>query len=375
MAKQINDNRFIKAPLKDSENMGRKLHNHVFIIVLILSLMLCTACVYIERHNQINDAQNTLNISIQRLGDHIQRLKHDENLRPIIPNDIKSTILTMDQIRSEQGSRLYIVDESATLLLKDSLLGPFGSDNGQQFNLIPALKKAIESAIVNGATATYQGEDGKHLISSFPLSPRATVIGDTLLPPWYTAFSATFVASLLIGGASALITRSVTRNASRAWRRQSLAQSIIDPLTSLPNRRGFELLAKQILACPDQRSSGVYLVLANINQLHDANIKYGLEAGDTLIRQVSASLRHHLPSEDILCRWNGDEFLALIRSTQIDAINEFCRRISTAVNNQDFILSGEKVPVSIRVADYQLTQDETLPHAIVKLEQILKKAP
>ncbi|TDO96321.1 GGDEF domain-containing protein [Marinomonas balearica] len=367
MANHNNEIHSAHTQTKDSGDVSRKLPDYLFTIVFLLTLVLSCIAVLSERQHQINDAKRDVSITIRLLQDHISDLQHDEAWRPIFSKDKQHIINVMDHIRTELNCRLYIVDENSTLLFKDSLLGPFGSDNGQQLTLIPALRNAIESVIINGGTATYKESSGTHLISSLPLSPRATLIGDAQLPAWYTAFSYSFFITLIIGTIGAIVVRYVIQKNSRLWRRQSLAQSIIDPLTSLPNRRGFELLSKQVLSCPEQRSKGLYLVVANINNLHGMNTQYGLDAGDTLIRQVAASIRHYLPKEDILCRWSGDEFLALVRSRELNTIDTFCRNISSTINKQDFILSGERVPLSIKIADHKLSADEQLSSAIVKL--------
>jgi len=85
-----------------------------------------------------------------------------------------------------------------------------------------------------------------------------------------------------------------------------------DPLTALPNRR---LAMERLFQCETaSRNSGepfavLYLDLDGFKPINDC---YGHDAGDRILRQVSAAISRVLEPGQLLARIGGDEFIALI---------------------------------------------------------------
>ena len=74
----------------------------------------------------------------------------------------------------------------------------------------------------------------------------------------------------------------------------------IDDLTGIPNRRRFisEL----------EKSKAGSVLLLDIDGFKPVNDQYGHDAGDQLLRQISARFRKTLPDDALLARLGGDEF-------------------------------------------------------------------
>jgi len=89
------------------------------------------------------------------------------------------------------------------------------------------------------------------------------------------------------------------------------AQSMIDELTQLYNRRGFMKLAEERLRS-GQRS---FLLFADLDGMKRINDELGHEAGDVALVETAGVLRRTLRSSDIIARLGGDEFVALTSET------------------------------------------------------------
>lgn len=96
-------------------------------------------------------------------------------------------------------------------------------------------------------------------------------------------------------------------------RRTSLAEleALTDPLTGIPNRRGWE----RFLAAEDERcarlGSSAAVVVVDLDDLKEINDRQGHLAGDALIRATTATLVQTARGEDLVARIGGDEFCIL----------------------------------------------------------------
>ncbi|WP_349634985.1 EAL domain-containing protein [Sphingobium sp. MK2] len=106
-----------------------------------------------------------------------------------------------------------------------------------------------------------------------------------------------------------------------------------DALSDLPNRR--QLLA-QLDKVEDRRSDaadGLAVIFIDLDGFKDINDTHGHEAGDCLIRSLSARLRDLCPPQTMLARVGGDEFAILIETPGALAVAiDVARRISEEVS-------------------------------------------
>jgi diguanylate cyclase (GGDEF)-like protein len=85
-------------------------------------------------------------------------------------------------------------------------------------------------------------------------------------------------------------------------------RALVDPLTGLCNRRGFE----QQLESRIQSALPFSLLVADLNEFKTANDRYGHIAGDEILRQFANELRAQFLPEDTVARWGGDEFVCIV---------------------------------------------------------------
>lgn len=88
-----------------------------------------------------------------------------------------------------------------------------------------------------------------------------------------------------------------------------VAQALSDPLTGLPNRRGFTEQLERALVHPDQRLA---LIFCDLDRFKEVNDRHGHAAGDALLLELTRRLQTVLRRTDTLARLGGDEFVVLM---------------------------------------------------------------
>jgi len=88
-----------------------------------------------------------------------------------------------------------------------------------------------------------------------------------------------------------------------------------DVLTGLRNRRGLEEEARRLVSRARRHGRSVAALVLDVDHFKAVNDEHGHAAGDVALRQIAARLRGALRAEDVLGRWGGEEFLALLPDT------------------------------------------------------------
>jgi diguanylate cyclase (GGDEF)-like protein len=102
--------------------------------------------------------------------------------------------------------------------------------------------------------------------------------------------------------------------------------AITDSLTQLLNRRGFEDLRQQT----QYENSGI--IMLDIDHFKSINDRFGHDIGDVVLATVASKLKQVTRTEDLVCRWGGEEFLLVVvlNKNEPDA-NTFLFQLATKI--------------------------------------------
>lgn len=163
-----------------------------------------------------------------------------------------------------------------------------------------------------------------------------------LIPLMYLGVLALLIAHMTATG------RQIRRQLSATAHYADLAMT--DPLTGVRNRRGMYQLLEQLQQTKEQ---DIGLLLVDIDHFKQVNDTYGHEVGDHILQHVASVLcrsvrqEHHTP-KDVVARWGGEEFLVLIRTQDVELLQQVGQRMLTTLNDIETPLP--KVTISIGVA-------------------------
>lgn len=146
-------------------------------------------------------------------------------------------------------------------------------------------------------------------------------------------------------------------------------QSTRDPLTGLYNRRHFleEMRSELIL---QERKGGTFGVISfDADKFKSFNDNHGHDAGDMILRAISETMHTLFVSDEVLCRYGGEEFMILLPSASHQQSVDAAELLRTKVQEISVSYAGRTLPtvtISCGVSSY--AKDGT------RIQDLLKNA-
>jgi diguanylate cyclase (GGDEF)-like protein/PAS domain S-box-containing protein len=131
-------------------------------------------------------------------------------------------------------------------------------------------------------------------------------------------------------------------------------QSIRDSLTGLYNRRYMEEALKQQMSRVTRQLHPLGIVMIDIDHFKRFNDTYGHAAGDALLRELGEFLQTHVRSEDIACRYGGEEFTLILPDASLEAAQQRAEELRQEVRHLQMQAgqAHEVITLSLGVAIY-----------------------
>jgi diguanylate cyclase (GGDEF)-like protein len=157
--------------------------------------------------------------------------------------------------------------------------------------------------------------------------------------------------------------------------RDALAAAHRDPLTGIGNRTALESTLDREIALARRHSQPLSLIVIDIDLFKQVNDHHGHTIGDAVLRTVARTMNEVLRGDDLLFRFGGEEFVALLRGTPLDGAAVVAERLRAAVASTTCPCEGRdiKVTVSLGVATLHEDDGDTLfdraDHALYQAKQ------
>lgn len=273
------------------------------------------------------------------------------------------------------GAESYVVDAAGEIVTA-SLEERDGKLAGAAPELAAALAETESGYHRRGSTDYYftsepvAGTPWRFVATVSTNALYAPLSGGGRLVPW-TIFSAFALSGCGVLWFMARARRQNRELTAKNYEVENLArrleeQSLIDPMTGVANRRGFETLVDQQMKLARREGLCIHALFVDLDGMKTINDTFGHGEGDRALVLVAQVLRTACRDADVVARLGGDEF-AVAMTNDGDAI-AVVRRISTAVEELE---ASHQLPYALSVTIGHATHQ---PGDVWSLEVLLASA-
>jgi len=153
-------------------------------------------------------------------------------------------------------------------------------------------------------------------------------------------------------------------------------QASLDPLTGAMNRRAFGHLSVRELARARRGGMPLTVVMMDLDHFKRINDRLGHATGDIVLRLFVSVAQRVLRTEDVFCRWGGEEFVTLLPATALPQALLVAERLrqSFAEEAADLAPEAAEIGFTVSLGLAQLQGDEEIEELLRRADHALYRA-
>jgi diguanylate cyclase (GGDEF)-like protein/PAS domain S-box-containing protein len=148
----------------------------------------------------------------------------------------------------------------------------------------------------------------------------------------------------------------------------------VDPLTGLPNRRYVETQMRARLDEMERYAWPFGVLYIDIDHFKRVNDEHGHDTGDEVLKMVARTLQHATRSFDVVGRWGGEEFLAVLAAVDKEKLQTIGERFRSLVENSAVSVGEKTVRATISLGGVVCREGETLDSIIKRADELLYRS-
>jgi len=148
--------------------------------------------------------------------------------------------------------------------------------------------------------------------------------------------------------------------------------SIMDSLTGLYNRRGFNQIVEDYIRIAENTNEYFLLFFIDLDDLKIINDKYGHAEGDNAIILTAEILKETFRQTDIISRIGGDEFTVIAKESKIGRFDILMERLNKILKEKNKELNKSyNISLSVGMSDYYPGCSESFENLIKSADEKL----
>lgn len=151
-------------------------------------------------------------------------------------------------------------------------------------------------------------------------------------------------------------------------------ESMKDHLTGLLTRRAYNEEMKKIESSYKRSNTQYAVVFFDLDYFKKVNDTYGHECGDVILSTFAKILEKNTRDHDIVGRYGGEEFVAIVHFNLDRELLQYLKRIKTIVTSNNFRYKDEEIKVTFSAGVAQRSDHQSYDSAIQKADMLLYEA-
>lgn len=282
----------------------------------------------------------------------------------------------IDTYQRKYQRNIYFVDANRHIAMSGERGGPDGMPRGTALDDIPGLADLNRQLpqLRPGAFA-YESEGEQHFINirSIPElgwflmvdKQESGVMAPVQRALWINLLICVSVTATVLGLVGLISRRYLQRIESMATH---------DALTGLLNRHGFGLVAEQAVAEAKRQHVSLCVLILDLDHFKHFNDAYGHLGGDAVLRRFAGLLAHQVRQADIASRWGGEEFVIMLKETDLASAALLAERIRAATEAEHVEFDGKALEVRVSIGVARLAPSGTLQELLRNADEALYRA-
>ena len=154
----------------------------------------------------------------------------------------------------------------------------------------------------------------------------------------------------------------------------SKKESEFDHLTGVLTRRAFDRYSKKIDDNYKRNNVDYAVIFFDIDHFKKVNDTYGHDAGDVILATFAKVLEKSTRDLDIVGRYGGEEFMALLHFSDIKEIETYISRVKSIVTEHKFKYDNLKIQITFSAGVTLRSENKTFDDTIKKADELLYQA-
>ena len=151
-------------------------------------------------------------------------------------------------------------------------------------------------------------------------------------------------------------------------------ENMKDHLTGLLTRRAFSDEIKRIESAYERIKTQYAVVFFDLDHFKKLNDTYGHECGDVVLSTFGKILNKTVREHDLVGRYGGEEFVAVVHFNLNRELLQFLKRIKTMVTENSFLYKDKKIKVTFSAGVAIRSSYPTYENALQKADMLLYQA-
>jgi diguanylate cyclase (GGDEF)-like protein len=145
-------------------------------------------------------------------------------------------------------------------------------------------------------------------------------------------------------------------------------ESLVDPLTGLANRRCIDMKLHSRIDEMQRYGWHCGVLFLDIDNFKIVNDTYGHNVGDRVLTMVARTLSSNLRSHDLLGRYGGEEFVAIITNVNMAKLYSFADRLRLLVEKSALDTEYGAIQVTLSIGATVVRPEDTVETAITRAD-------